>query len=197
MGLLDDTTVDTDGLREQSDEEVLAHSITHPEAFAVLLERYQDAFIRKAFSVLRSRDDAEDVVQEAFSKIYLYADRFEVQDGASFKSWGYRILLNTAFTRYQKVKKNRGAVAELEPEFYESLGDTTSRQFEKFETSDMIVSALAKLPEQMARILHLQFFEGKTHQEIAEEEGISVGAVKTRVHRAKESLRDTLHSLTI
>jgi RNA polymerase sigma-70 factor (ECF subfamily) len=197
MGLLDDRAPYIDTMREKSDEEILAYSITHPEAFTVLLERYQDAFVRKAYSVLKRQEDAEDVVQEVFSKIYLYADRFVSIEGASFKSWGYRILLNTAFTRYQKVKRDRGAIADLDPEFYESLADTTTRQFEKFEVSDLIVSALAKLPEQMAHILRLQFLEGKSHQEIAEEEGISVGAVKTRVHRAKESLRNTLHSLAI
>jgi RNA polymerase sigma-70 factor (ECF subfamily) len=195
MGLLDETP-DID-LKEKTDEEVLAYSVEHPEAFGILLDRYQDAFMRKARTVLKSREDAEDCVQEAFSKIYLYADRFVVTEGASFKSWAYRILLNTAFTRYQKLKKDKIALADIDPAFYESLEDTKSLQFEKLEMSDYVISALARLPEQMSRILKMQFFEGKSHEEIAEEEGISIGAVKTRVHRAKDSLRNTLHSITI
>jgi len=83
---------------ERSDEELLALSIKKPEVFGILLDRYQNAFLRKSQSVVFSREEAEDIVQETFTKIYTNAHRFEVVPGASFKSWGYRILLNTSFT---------------------------------------------------------------------------------------------------
>ncbi|MCW9054858.1 MAG: RNA polymerase sigma factor [Candidatus Pacebacteria bacterium] len=190
MGLLDkDKALNIADIHEKSDEEVLALSVRRPEAFKVLLERYQAPFLRKALSILRNKEDAEEVVQEAFSKIYLYADRFEVQAGASFSSWGYRILMNTAFTRYQKLKKEWARTQKLDPEVYERLPDTAALQFEKLELSDYIVSVLEQMPEHLARILTRHFIDGRPHKEIAEEEGISVGAVKTRVHRAKEAFR--------
>lgn len=194
MGFLDEHTTHTD-LVERSDEELLALSVAHPDIFSIILRRYQDAFLRKALSILRNKEDAEEVVQEAFGKIYLYADRFVVQEGASFSSWGYRILMNTAFTRYQKMKKERERIQPLDPEVYETLSDTKMEQFEKLETSDYVVSVLSKMPEHLARILTKHFIEGKPHKEIALEEGISVGAVKTRVHRAKESFRKGINSL--
>ena len=66
---------------QQSDEEILALSVKYPDAFSALLDRYQEAFLRKAFTVVRSREDAEDIFQDAFTKIYLNAARFKVQIG--------------------------------------------------------------------------------------------------------------------
>ncbi|MEX0651944.1 MAG: RNA polymerase sigma factor [Candidatus Paceibacterota bacterium] len=195
MGLLDEQPIRSSRetvLEEKTDEEILALSVRNPEHFRFILERYQDAFLRKAFTILKNKEDAEEVVQETFSKIYRYADRFTVQEGASFSSWGYRILMNTSFTRYQKLKRQWGAVVTLDPEIYEALPDTKTECFEKFEMSDYIVSILTEMPEQLSRILEKHFIEGKPQKDIAVEEGISVGAVKTRVHRAKVSFKKYL-----
>lgn len=192
MGLLDEQQTQPNtvaDIQQISDEEVLAISVREPEHFKIILERYQDAFLRKAISILKNKEDAEEVVQETFSKIYLYAEKFTVQEGASFSSWGYRILMNTSFTRYQKLKKDWNNLQKLEPEMYETLPDTKTEQFEKFEMSDYVVSIFSEMPDKLARILHKHFIEGKPQKDIAEEEGISVGAVKTRVHRAKEAFR--------
>lgn len=175
---------------ERSDEEILALSIRKPDLFSILLDRYQDAFLRKAQSVVFGREEAEDIVQETFSKIYLNAHRFEVVPGATFKSWGYRILLNTSFTHYQRLKKARGARADLDPEFYELLPDLERRQFEKQEVTDLIISVLSRMPDQLGRVLELHFLEGRPQQEIADIEHTSVGAIKTRVHRAKKAFKE-------
>jgi RNA polymerase sigma factor (sigma-70 family) len=187
MKLLDDTDFD---IKAKKDEEILALSIEHPHLFEALLDRYQDALLRKAESILHSREDAEDVVQETFSKIYLYAAKFQIQEGASFKSWAYKILVNTTFTKYQKLKKERGVKAEVDPDWYENMADVTSRQFEKQEASDYVVSVLAKLPEHLSRALFLHVIEGRPQDEVANIEGVSVGAVKTRVHRAKKAFKE-------
>lgn len=184
------------GNREESDEEILALSIKQPDVFSVLLDRYQDAFLRKARSVVFSHEEAEDIVQETFTKIYVNAHRFKVQEGASFKSWGYKILLNTAFTRYQRLKRIRGAGADLDPEFYELLPDLESRQFEKEEVTDYVISVLSRMPDQLSRVLQMHFLEGKPQQEIADIEGTSVGAIKTRVHRAKKVFKDECNTVS-
>jgi len=187
MNLLGDTI---ESLDEMKDEEVLVLSINQPHLFEVILDRYQDALTRKAVSILKRREDAEDVVQETFTKIYLNAHKFKIQEGASFKSWAYKILMNTTFTKYQKIKKDRSATIAVDPEWYEVMADVKSRQFEKLEVSDYVVSVLARLPEHLGRALRLHILEGKSQEEVAEIEEISVGAVKTRVHRAKKAFRD-------
>jgi len=173
---------------EKSDEEFLALSTRQPYFFGILLDRYQNAFIRKAESVLKNKEDAEDVAQETFAKIYANASRFHIQEGASFKSWGYKILLNTSFTRYKKMKKHREAVFNPDPEWYEVMADKDMKQFEKEELKDYIISVLSKMPEYLSKVLRLHFIEGRHQDEIAKTEGVSLGAIKTRIHRAKKRI---------
>lgn len=180
-----------------SDEEVLARSVSEPDLFGVLLDRYQSAFLRKAESILRNREEAEDAVQEAFTKVYIAAPRFTVTEGGSFKSWAYRILMNTAFTKYQKRKREWARTAPLEPEVYETLPDLESRTSERFEATDYVLSVFARLPEHFERVLRLHFIDGKPQKEIAEMENLSVGAVKTRIHRAKEEFRKVAGTLVV
>lgn len=174
-----------------SDEQVLRLSQKDPALFSVLVSRYEEAFLRKARSIVWSPEDAEEVVQDAFTRIYLYAHRYEAREGASFSSWGYMILTRLAFTRYQKLKAKGARTMELDPEAYERIAEEGTF-LDALSVRDEVLMALAKLPEAAARVLTLQFFEGKTQEEIAASEGATVPAVKTRVHRAKKLLKDAL-----
>jgi len=178
-----------------SDEQVLRASKKDPALFALLVARYEAPFLRKARSIVWSPEDAEEVVQDAFTRIYMYADRYQVQEGASFSSWGYMILTRLALTRYQKLKSTNARFTDLDPEVYERISEEGSF-LDSLTIRDEVFMALAKLPEQAARILSLQFLEGKTHEEIAMSEGSTVPAVKTRVHRAKKLLKNALEHNT-
>ena len=180
----------------KSDEELLALSVTHPSLFALLVRKYEAAFLRKAFSIVRDEEDAVDIVQEAFTKIYLNAKKFTPQAGASFSSWGYRILINTALTQYQKRKRRGAVTAQLDDEIWQLIPDKNLRQFEKKEFMDEVASVLSRMPEPLAKALNMFFIEGKTQEEIAAEEGLTVGAVKTRVHRAKAQFKKIYETLT-
>lgn len=180
-----------DDLKDAPDEEILMRSRTSPDLFGILVDRYEDAFLRKAKSILFVHEDAEEVVQDCFTRIYLYANRFTPQEGASFSSWAYAILIRLAFTRYQKLKKHRGVTAELDPELYEKAVDT-EEFLEDLSIRSEVLAALARIPEAAARILRLQFIEGKTQEEIAASEHLSISAVKTRVHRAKKDFKKAL-----
>lgn len=174
---------------ERSDEQILRGCRHDPASFGILVSRYEAPFLRKAMSILRSPEDAEEVVQDAFTRIYLYADRYQVQEGASFSSWGYMILTRLALTRYQKLKSRNARFIELDHDAYERFAEEGTF-LDGLTARDEVLMALAKLPEQAARVLTLQFLEGKTQEEIAASEGSSVPAVKTRVHRAKKLLRE-------
>lgn len=178
-----------------TDEEVLRASKQDPGAFEVLVARYEEAFLRKAKSILYSKEDAEEVVQDTFTRIYVYADRYQPQEGASFSSWGYAILTRLAFTRYQKLSKLRKTSAPLEAETYERLPDESDFR-DELTVRDEVLVALSRLPESAARVLSLQFLEGKNQEEIALAEGSTVSAVKTRVHRAKKLFKQALDETT-
>lgn len=178
----------TENAKDLSDEEILLRSQKEPWIFAVLLDRYQDAFMRKARSIIYNDLDAEEIVQDAFTKIYINAHKFEVREGAKFSSWGYRILMNTAFTRYQKRVKEGQRFTSIDPEFEQLLGERSEHSgFE--ETKDGVERVLERLPGHFASVLRLHYLERWSHQDIADETGESVGSIKARVHRAKAAFK--------
>jgi RNA polymerase sigma-70 factor (ECF subfamily) len=181
----------------KSDEEILALSIKHPSLFALLVRKYEEPFMRKALSIVREKESAEDIVQEAFTKIYLHAGKFQPVEGASFSSWGYRILINTALTHYARRKKKGERTVDLDEEIWALIPDRNLRQFEKKELSDYVASILTRMPETFAVALASFFLEGKSQEEIAAAEGVSVGAIKTRVHRAKAEFKRIAETLKV
>ena len=182
--------------KEMTDEQVLAASLSHPELFARLVRKFEEPFLRKALSILRQEEEAEDVVQETFTKIYLNAGKFKKQEGASFSSWGYRILINTALTHYAKRKRENGREVGLDEEIWALIPDRNLKQFEKTELQDLVASVLTRMPGPLAHALGMFFLEGKTQEEIAKAEGLSVVAIKTRVHRAKKEFRKIYETIS-
>ncbi|MEK7145042.1 MAG: RNA polymerase sigma factor [Patescibacteria group bacterium] len=174
-----------------TDAEVLARSQKEPDLFAILVRRYEAALLRRARTILKSPEDAEEVVQDAFTKMYLYADKYHAQEGASFSSWMYTILNRVAYTKYRTKSIEWGKRAELLPEHYEALPDARAEFLEDLSVRDEVITALAKLPETAAKILRLQFIEGKSQEEIAKSEKLSIPAVKTRIHRAKKLFKQS------
>src|SRR3989344_7146860 len=113
----------TEDLGALGDAELLAREKKGPELFAMLRRRYEAALLRRARRILSSPEDAEEAVQDAFTKMYLYADKYHSQEGATFSSWAYTILNRVAYTKYKAKNIERGKRAELLPEHYESLPD--------------------------------------------------------------------------
>jgi RNA polymerase sigma-70 factor (ECF subfamily) len=178
----------TDNAGELSDEEVLLRCQSQPWLFRVLVDRYEAPFMRKARSIVFNPLDAEEIVQDAFTKIYVHAAKFEPQDGAKFSSWAYRILMNTAFTRYQKLIKEGQRFSSIDPEFEQFIGEQKNHSgFEH--KKDGIERIFLQLPGHFAYVLRLHYLERWSHQQIADETGENVGTVKARIHRAKESFR--------
>ena len=181
---------EADDMGAKRDDEILLLSINNPSLFSIIIDRYEDAFLRKARSIIGNREEVYDIVQETFTKIYLNAGRFKLVPGASFKSWGYKILINVTFTWYGRLKRDRTEVFRLDPELDEILPDKKAfAEFEKETTRDYVISVLVRMPDSFARALKDYFIEGRSQKEIAEEEGVSVEAIKTRICRAKKEFR--------
>lgn len=177
-----------DSTTDWTDERVLSESQMKPWLFKILVERYQAAFTRKALSVVRNQLDAEEVVQDAFTKIYVNASKFQPQAGAKFSSWGYRILMNTAFTRYQKLVKNGQRFSNIDPELEQLFGE--AKEHTGFaEKRDGVERILERLPQHLSLVLRLHYLDRWSHQDIADKTGDNVGTIKARIHRAKAAFR--------
>jgi RNA polymerase sigma factor (sigma-70 family) len=164
-----------------SDEEILKLSYTRPHHFSELFNRHSKRFLKIAQRTLRSKDDAEDVVQEAFVKIYKYGKKFP-ENGGRFNPWANTILKNCIADQINKYKNASIAMNEeientaQDPSQYDgTLGNTSYVQF-----------ILSKMDSATAEILNLRYVLGKSFKEIAKILNIKSGTARVRVYRSKK-----------
>lgn len=198
---LDAPTQTRNGARgvEQSEDSELLKRAQQGEmaAFEALVSRHQNKVFAMTARMLRSDDDAAEVVQEAFLAAYKHLPEFRGE--SAFGSWVYRIAANYALMRLRH-RKVTAQVEEPEgsPTFNErgSLIDDVadwSRDAEEqtldAELRKAIDDASARLPEEYRQVFLLRDVEGLSYEEIAQAVGDSVPAIKSRLHRARLALR--------
>ncbi len=170
------------------DEIILAKSLAEPQAFEVLVERYEAAF-RSAARRIVGFDDAEDAVQETFVRMYVHAPKYAKKEGTKFSSWAYAILVRVCYTIYSKNKKRM--TFTLDPEVTGEIEDFSVKELREYGINkDYLLSLISKLPVLLKRTLELYVFDHKSEKEIARIEGVSHGVVRTRISRAKDKLKE-------
>lgn len=176
-------------LDSMKDEEILRASLNEPALFEILVEKYQEPLMRAAWRVVRGREEAEDIVQEAFVKMYKNAEKFEKLDGIEFKSWAYKVTINTAITHYRKLK--RGEFLSEDPAmFQEPEAESAGTSFSiAADAKAVVASVLDKMPPHLKSVLHSYYLEDKSYKTIANEEKISIPTLKMRLFRAKRLFR--------
>lgn len=188
---LDDAAKENPGdIAEMKDEEILRASLKEPALFAMLVERHEGPLLRAAFRVVRSREEAEDIVQEAFVKMYKNADKFQKYEGIQFKSWAYKVTINTAITHYRKLKK--GEFLTDDPALYEKLDEEAPDVRFSFaaDAQAAVAKILEKMPTHLRSVLARYYIEDKSYKTIAQEEKISIPTLKMRLFRAKKVFRE-------
>lgn len=177
-----------EALKEAEDEILLSASQEYPDLFSILVGRYQQAFLRFAGRILNSKEEAEDVVQEAFMKIYRHADQLQEGPGSKFKSWAYKVVFNTSLTHYRSAKKRSGEMTYLDTFLYDTLG---SRDFQdNLDVEILVKGILEKMPSDFRELLEMHYLKGLSYAQISEEKRITIPALKMRLFRARELFRD-------
>jgi RNA polymerase sigma-70 factor (ECF subfamily) len=182
-----------DELKTKKDEEILIKSLNKPRLFEHLVSKYQDSFLRTAYRVLNSKEEAEDAVQDAFVKIYFNAKKFKKQEGIEFKSWAFKILFNTALTRYRKAKRLK-AEAMYDDTLLVKDGNSEI-DFKRRDERDLIESALKQMPEDLSAILRQHYLDDMPYIAISASSGVSIGAIKMKLFRARKLFKDILSSM--
>lgn len=183
-----------DAIAAIPDEVILRSAQERPALFSVLIDRYQASFLRLAMRVVRERTEAEDVVQDAFIKMYRYARKFQEGEDRKFSSWAYKIVLNTAITHYHKVKKKEWLLPEgVDPTVGEAHVQFKEAMLDR-ETEEVVRSVLELMPEDLGQLLKAYYIEDKSYKTIAASEGISSGALKMKLFRARKLFKKFLTS---
>lgn len=170
-------------------------------ASEMLVEAYGDRVYRLAFRITGSREDAEEAAQDALWTVARKIDMFK--GDSAFGSWLYRIAANAA---YQKLRSRKGRAREIaiedmlpsldtEGRHWEPIDDWSRRVDERAmqkELREVLEDAIAALPADYRTAVVLHDVEGMSNPDIAETLGISLAAVKSRVHRSRLYLRQRL-----
>lgn len=158
------------------------------DAYRLLVRRYQDVLFRHALRMTGERDVAEDLVQASFVKAYTSISHCRDQD--RFGAWVFRILVNAC---KDHLKSRRRRDVSLDDDIVQPISPTNPQsELERTETRRLLERALAKLPDSLREAFVLKHVEGRSYEEIAELMETSIPALKMRVHRARELLKQLL-----
>lgn len=167
-------------------------------AFAQLVEKYEQRVYNLARKMMRDPQDAEDVLQETFISVYRNLGNFH--GDSSFSTWLYRIATNASLMKLRARKEPALSLDEpIESEDNDNLpreivdwGITPEQALLNNETRGKMDTAITELPEMLRTVFVLRDIEGLSVQETADVLAISVPNVKTRLHRARLLLRESL-----
>lgn len=183
----------------QTDEEVVVLARKDQAAFAMLVERYEARLTRYLRRLgVSSDDDASDLLQNIFIKVYRNLNEFDTD--LKFSSWIYRIAHNEAVSFFRSRRHAGGEVSfEDQPEILDMIrdenADSAARAEERI-NAEHVGRALAALDAKYRDVLILRFFEEREYAEISDILRIPTSSVGTLIHRAKRQLRETLAHLT-
>jgi RNA polymerase sigma-70 factor, ECF subfamily len=169
------------------------------EALGPLMERHHRRLYRLALSYLRDPDEALDAVQEIFVKAYQGAARWD--GGAEVGPWLTRIAVNHSIDRYRRGRRRLATETPLD----EQEGETDLRMSTESpsperhvlgrEVGERIASALRSLPDRQRAVFVLRHYEEMALEEIARTLDMSLGTVKSSLHRAVHRMRERLEGL--
>ena len=184
-----------------SDEMVLVRAAKAGDvsAFEQLVHRYDRNVFRIAQHITQNREDAEDVVQDAFLKAYENLKNFQEQ--SKFYTWLVRIAVNEALMRLRRRRPERMVsldedVKTEEDSMPREVADWTpnpEQQYSQAELKDILTRTIQGLPSSFRTVFVLRDVEGLSTEETAEALGLSIPAVKSRLLRARLQLRERLN----
>jgi RNA polymerase sigma-70 factor (ECF subfamily) len=153
--------------------------------------RHRTELLSAGIRLSGSRAEAEDLVQEAVMRAWVFWHRFE--PGTNGRAWMHRILLNTFINGYRKRRRERDVLAAVQIEELRALGWDARQHITPGESlSDEVALALSRLPEDFRRVIILVDLEDRSYRDAAIAIGCPIGTVMSRLHRARAAMKREL-----
>lgn len=168
------------------------------EAFGQLVERYQDRLFNTLTRVLGSRDDASEVLQDAFVQAYTKLGSF--RGSSQFYTWIYRVALNLACSHRRRNIRRRDEqsvdqIRELSGAEPVDRNPQPEQAVERAEQAELVQAALLSISDEHRQILVLREMEDCSYETIAEILDLPVGTVRSRLFRARLQLKEVLEGM--
>ena len=161
------------------------------QVFAVLVDRYKDLVFTLALRMVKDKEEAEEVSQDTFIKVFQKLDKFKGE--SKFSTWIYKVTYNTCLDRIKTYKKKYNTVGI--DEFTERHVKTTGTAFDTLvaqEQTEQIKKCMNLLPSEDSFLLSLFYFEEQSLEEIAKVIGITANNVKVKLYRSRKKLASIL-----
>lgn len=168
------------------------------KAFGELIEAYENKVFNIALGILKNYDDANDMAQEAFIRIFKSIKSFKGE--SAFSTWIYRITVNVCLDEFRKRKNKKTFSIDEDIRFGDSeitreiIDDSPSPDtiVEKNELKKVVHDAISELSEEHQTVIVLRDIQGFSYEEISEMTKTPQGTVKSRISRARNALKDIL-----
>jgi len=168
------------------------------EAFETLISNYDKKAYNIAYRMMGNEEDAKDMAQEAMLRVYRSIKEFKEQ--SSFSTWLYRIVTNVCLDELRKKKKQNSVSLDstIETDDGEmrlevcSDRETPENAYERLEQRELIAEAIKQLSEEYRSVIILRDVQGFSYEEIAYMLNCSLGTIKSRINRARNTLRNKL-----
>lgn len=176
------------------DEKVFIAELLNPktqnEAFQKLLREYQKPLYNHIRNIVLNHDDADDVLQNTFIKVFQNLKNFKAE--SKLFSWMYRIATNEAITFLnQKAKKNNSTSEALQSKIVDNL--KADSYFDGDEIQFKLQKAITLLPEKQQLVFKMKYFEELKYEDMSEILGTSVGALKASYHHAVKKIEEFMN----
>ena len=165
----------------------------NPNAFAALVDRYKDMVYTLALKMVNNKEEAEEIAQDTFIKVYNSLNKFKGE--SKFSTWVYKITYNTSLDSLKKSKRQKNTTyiedfSEHQVKEIESVLDTIDEK----ERNEVIQNCIEELPNDEAFLLTLYYFDGQSVDEISKVMNNSVSNIKVKLFRTRKKLASILKS---
>jgi RNA polymerase sigma-70 factor (ECF subfamily) len=181
-------------LEKQNDAQVVdACQNGNRDAFEVLFRRYRGKVYAIAYSITKNREEALDIVQEAFTKVFRHLGSFK--GDSSFYTWLYRITMNLCIDLRRRSIKNQEVEyieGQREPKEDNSPMDSPSENLSRKELMDRLMNTIEQLPYYHRQVILMREIGGMSYDEIAKATKVSKGTVMSRLFPARRKVREKM-----
>lgn len=177
--------------KEDQNKELIKKVVEGDEvAFEQLVKKYEHSVLNTVHRYIGNHDEAEDIAQEVFIKVWRHAKSFKGK--SKFSTWLYRIVVNQCLNYRSKHKERHASLDEIMEQGKTPESLKVEIEFERQRKSKIVRKAINELPKRQRIALVLSKFEGKSYREIAQIMGVSLSSVESLIFRARGTLKKKL-----